>query len=382
MKRTTFTVAAAMLAASTLACETAPAEIRIGGILSLTGSGAPYGNSIKNGVDLALDEINAAGGVSIEGADSLPVTFIFRDARSDPRVGVEAAQELLATGMVAVIGADVSDVTLAMAPVFQEARVVLLSPSSSSPKLTTAGEYIFRNFPSDELEALNTADYIFNKVGLREAAVIANQNEFGIGTKNAFIERFRMLGGRVTAQTTYPLDASDLSAQASEIMQADPPAIYIAGYSADTALVVSALRAAGEDAALFGTGAVLPEEIVSLAGADSEGLVFPNASFDSTGDNPAVLSFVVAYEGKYGQPPDTYAAHGYDAMMILAQAIQESGIAPDDVRFYLNSMNPYEGVSGDTDFNDDGDVRKFHTMWQIADGRGRPVEQPAGGSDQ
>lgn len=373
----------AIAALGPLACGGSP-DVKIGAILSLSGPGASYGTSIRNGVDLAIDEINGAGGVAVDGGSTKPITLLFRDAQSDPRVGVEGARELLGEGIVAAIGSDVSDVTLALAPVFQEAHVVLLSPASSTPKLSAAGQYIFRNYPSDELEAVNTANYIYNQAGLREAAVIANQNEFGIGVKNAFIERFRGIGGRILAQTSYPPDATSFSAQADEIAAARPPGVYIAGYTPDSAGVAVALRAAGYAGPLFGTGAILTEELLA-AGPDAvaavEGMVYPHASFDADSDDPQVRAFVQAYEGKYGTHPDTYAAHGYDAMKILALAVRESGTNADEIRFYLSSMNSYLGVTGDTDFTETGDVRKFHTMLKVVGGRVYHVDEvPQGGA--
>lgn len=380
MKTWTMRAVVALAAFGTLACGGEP-DVKIGAILSLSGSGASYGTSIKNGVDLALAEINEAGGVTVEEGSTKPINLLFRDAESDPRIGVQAAQELIGAGVIATIGADVSDVTLVLAPVFNEAEVVLLSPSSSTPKLTTAGEYVFRNFPSDELEAVNVANYIYNQAGLREVAVIANQNEFGIGTKNAFIERFRGIGGRLVAQTSYPPEATSFDSQVQEILESEPPAIYIAGYTSDTAAIIQALRDAGSEAELFGTGAVLGDDLLELAGETANDFAFPHASFDVDSEDPQVQAFVEAYEREYGNPPDTYAAHGYDALKILALAVQEAGTIPDEVRFYLNSMNPYEGVTGDTDFNENGDVRKFHTMLKIVDGEIYHVDEIPGAGD-
>lgn len=375
MKPISALMVAAALVAGGAACAGSP-DVKFGAIVSLQGVGAAYGNSIKNGIELAVEEINAAGGIHFKDSDvTKQITLMLRDTESDPIVATQHARELIDAGAHAVIGSDVSDVTLAIAPIFEEAEIVLLSPSSSSPKLTRAGDFIFRNFPSDELEALNTADYIYNKRGLRQAAIIANQNEFGIGIKNAFIERFRQLGGRVVGQTTYPPDATEFGSQVAEIMLLEVPAIYIAGYTRDTAAVVKALRDAGEDAELFATGAMLTEELDADGKVAVEGLYYPLPSFDPDSEAPHVRAFVEAYRSKYGFEPDTYAGHGYDAVMMLAQAVQEAGLDHQEIRFYLNSMNPYDGVTGLTDFDDNGDVRKFHRMHVVRGGVGVPVDR-------
>ncbi len=376
MKRFSILASIVLLAAGSIACAEESPDIRIGVLVSRTGSGTPYGNSIQRGIDLAVGEINAAGGMQVFESGQKPVTLISRDVQSDRQVGVQAAREILASGLNAAIGSDVSDVTLAIAPLFQEANVVLMSPSSTAPKLSDAGDFIYRNIPSDDLEALNTADHIFNKVSLREAAVVAQQSEFGLGQKTAFIQRFRTLGGREIGQESYPADASaeDYARIASSIEALNPPAVYIAGYTVDTAAVARALRNAGSDAALFGTGAFLPAELKAEDFAGLEGFRFPLPSWDPESTDEHVRRFVAAFYELYGLEPDVYAAHAYDAINILALAIQEAGLDPQELRFYLNGMNPYPGVTGATDFDEKGDVRKFHRVYELRNGVAVAIE--------
>ncbi len=371
MRRAANLALVATVALGFVACgPAASTDVKLGAIVSLQGAGSPYGRSIQRGIEMAVEEINAAGGVNVFEVGQMPLTLLLRDSGSQPATGLQAAQELLAEGVNAAIGADVSDVTLAIAPVFQEAEVLLMSPASSSPKLSNAGDFIYRNFPSDDLEALNTADHVFNVAHVPEAAVIAQQSEFGLGQKNSFIQRFRLLGGRALGQGSYPADATpeDIAVQVERLLAEDPPAIYIAGYAADTAMVARAIRDAGSDAALFGTGAVLAADLIAAGGDAVEGLAFPQAPFDIERGADNVRKFVADYEAKYGMTPDTYAAHGYDAVQMIAQAIAQAGLDGHEIRFYLNSMNPYEGLAGVTAFDDNGDVRKFHTMYAIQDG--------------
>jgi len=371
MKRASSLAVVAAVAFGTVACGPAESpDVKLGAILSLAGAGAPYGQSIQRGVELAVEQINAAGGVNVFEVGQKPLTLLARDDRSEPARGVQLAQELIAEGVVAAIGAVVSDVTLALAPVFQQAEIILMSPASSTPKLSDAGTFIYRNFPSDDLEALNTADHVFNVAHVPEAAVIAQQSEFGLGQKNSFIQRFRLLGGRALGQESYPADASaeTIAGHVGRLLAEDPPAIYIAGYAADTAMVARAIRDAGSSAALFGTGAVLPIDLVAAGGDAVEGLAFPQAPFDIESGADNVRRFVADYQAKYGMAPDVYAAHGYDAVQMIAQAIGQAGADAQEMRFYLNSMNPYEGLAGVTAFDDKGDVRKFHTMYAIQNG--------------
>jgi branched-chain amino acid transport system substrate-binding protein len=370
---------ALLLVLATLGCGTAATEVQIGAILSMEGRAAPYGRSIWQGMQVAMDEINAAGGIDVGGSGTmLPLSIAMRDDQSDPEMAMRHAQELIELQVPVVIAADSSEIALAIAPLFQEAEIIFMSPSASTPKLSEEGDYIYRNFPSDALEAVNMATYIYNSAGIHEVAILGSQTEYGLGVKNAFISRFRMLGGTVTAQASFEAEAQDVSAQIAELADADFGGIYIAGYSSEVAIVARAVRDAGIDVPLFGTGAILAEELVELGGEAVEGLVFPSPLFDAESDIEESRRFVAAYQERFGESYDVYAAHGWDAVKIVAQAIQENGLRPEEIRFYLNAMNPFEGAAGTTSFDDKGDVRKFHRMFVIEGGIAVPVTAGSG----
>ena len=357
-------------------CSGEPEQVQFGAILSMQGSAAPYGNAIWKGVQLATELVNERGGVDVGGRGTrVPLVVHLRDCKSDPLLGIQQAQELIGLGVQAVIGSDSSDVTLGMAPIFEESEVILMSPSSSSPKITDAGEYIYRNYPSDSLEAVNLANHIYNVDGIQEVAIIASQSEFGLGTKNSFIARFRSLGGTILAEETFPPDAQDYTTQVAGVAAVDPPAVYIAAYSFRTGAVARALRDAGVDARLYGTGATRPENTVQTGGEAVEGLVFPAPAFEPDLDAPYMRMFISEFRERFGDTFDIYAAQGYDAVNILVQAIEQMGTRPEDMRFYLNTMNPFEGVAGSTVFDDNGDVRKYHHMYVIRDGVAVPFDR-------
>lgn len=355
-----------------------PDEVTLGAILSLEGAAALSGNSIWRGIQVAVDEVNAAGGVDVqEGGNPVPLRIEMRDAQSDPQIGLQHARELINMGLPAVIGSDSSDVTLAIADLFQQEQVILLSPSSSTPALSEKGSYIYRNFPSNELEAINTANYIYNVAGIHEVDIIGSQSEFGLGIQRSFIERFRALGGRVEQLETFPAEATDVSRQVGELSDTRAGGVYIAGYTLETARVAQALREAGVDLPLFGTGAIFPGELIRVAGDAVQGLVYPTVAFDPYGsEEEGVRRFVAAYRNKFGEDFDVYAAHGYDAVLILVQAIEQDGLRPNNISFYLNAMNPFLGAAGATTFDDRGNARKFHRMFKIEGARAVAIDQP------
>ncbi len=358
-----------------------PTEVQLGAIISLQGSASSYGQSISRGIQVAVDEINAAGGVDVGSAGTLvPLSVDIRDAQSDPQVGLQEAESLIATGVPAVIGSDSSDVTLAIADLFQASEVVLISPSSSTPELNDKGSFVYRNFPSDELEAVNVATYIYNTANIKEVDIISSQSEYGLGIKNAFIQRFRTLGGRIGLQPSFPADATDVTGSVQELVGTEAEAIYIAGYTVEVARSARAIRDAGIELPLFGTGAILSEELVAEGGDAVDGLVYPTPAFDPSSDAENVRAFIQGYRDKFGEGFDVYAAHGYDAVKILVQAIEQEGYRADGISFYMNAMNPFPGASGETTFDEDGNARKFHRMFVIRGGQGVPLAgtPPAG----
>lgn len=352
-------------------------EVQIGAILSLSGSAAPYGQSVWRGMQVAVEQVNAAGGVDVGSQGTrVPLSIVQRDAESNPQLGLQQAQELIDMGIPAVIGAISSDVTLAVADLFQQSEVVLLSPSTSTPALSSKGSYIYRNFPSDELEAVNTANHVYNVAGIHDLDVVSSQSEFGLGIKRAFIERFRMLGGRVINQISFPADAADVTTHIEDLLGSEAEGIYVAGYSAETARAAQAIRAAGIELPLFGTGAILTDELVSEGGEAVEGLVFPTPAFDPEGSEELVREFVSGYREMFGEGFDVYAAHGYDAVLILVQAIEQEGYTGESISFYMNAMNPFPGAAGETNFDENGNAQKFHRMFVIQGGRAVPYAAP------
>lgn len=353
-------------------------EVQVGAIVSLTGSAAPYGQSVWRGIQVAVEQVNAAGGVDVGSQGTrVPLTMVQRDPGSDPQVGVQQAQELIEMGIPAVIGAISSDVTLAVADLFQQSEVVLLSPSTSTPALNNKGSYIYRNFPSDELEAVNTANHIYNVAGIHSVDVVSSQSEYGLGIKRAFIERFRMLGGRALEQISFPAEAADVTTHIEDLVGSDAEGIYIAGYSSETARAAQAIRAAGIELPLFGTGAILPEELVSQGAEAVEGLVFPTPAFDPDASDEAVREFVSGYREMFGEGADVYAAHGYDALLIIVQAIEQENYTGEGISFYMNAMNPFPGAAGETSFDENGNAQKFHRMFVIRGGQATPYTAPA-----
>jgi branched-chain amino acid transport system substrate-binding protein len=338
---------------------------RVGAIVSRTGAAAAYGEQVARGYDLAVDEINAAGGV--RGHD---LQLLYRDDSTSPEVGLSALRDLVEREQVPVVlGAVSSSVTLRLAPYCERRRVVLISPSASTPQLTDAGEYVFRTYPSDVLEGASMAEFA-RDLGLDRVAILAVDNDYGASLAEVFAERFRASGGSVVAVLTFPEGNVDALRDAVRALSGlAPRGLYVPAYAADFAAALDLLRETNAHPVVLGTSSVTSESI-RLAGPAAENVVFPMPSFDADADDPGISAFVAAFRDRYGAEPDVYAAHAYDAVRVLVTAVERAGSwEPDDVRDALLRIDNYEGATGRMAFDRKGDVVQYPRLYVARGGR-------------
>lgn len=343
-------VAAALLAA----CGGRP-PVLVGAIISETGNTAEYGKQIKRGMDLAVEEIAASGGVM--GGRKLEV--FFADDASDPKKALEIAKDLVEKKQArALIGGVSSGVALGLTGYVNGKGIVLLSPSASSPELTYAGgEFFFRVYPSDLVEGQAMAD-MARKLGFQKAAIVATKGAFGQGIADVFQGHFESPNDKVVLREDYEGQLTPEMADAimARIKAADPEVVYLAAYDFDAVTLLEAMGRAGVNAARFATSAI-KSEIVDMAGAAADRLAFPHPSFDLDSGDETISRFVAAYKKKYGQDPNGFAAYGYDAVKVVAAALTRTKIAsPGEVADQLRELS-YTGITGAIDFDSHGDVQ-------------------------
>lgn len=340
-------------------------ETKIGAVISETGAVSPYGRQVKRGIDLALEEINAAGGFK-----GKPIRLVYRDDATNAATGEQVVNELIDDeGVKVIIGAVSSPVTMAIAPICEKEGVLLLSPSSSAPAISDLGEYIFRNYPSDILEGTAMANFAKGQE-IRRVVIFALDNAFGNGLAEVFTRQFESKTRKILK--TFRIDMggkSDLQAMVAEAGELNPEGVYIVAYDKTTIGLLKLLRQAGIKALMMGTASVT-EQVPRLAGDAANHLVYAQPSFDPESAAKEVSEFVTAYRAMYRETPDIYAAHGYDAMKLIARAMDDTGFAyPDEVRRGLLTLKNYTGAAGRTDFDERGDVVRYPTVFVIQDGR-------------
>jgi len=362
-------------------------EVKIGAVIPLTGEASDYGKSVNEGLQLALEEINAAGGVR-----GNELILLVRDSQTTPSVGETEITSLLGEEKVlAVVGGVSSSVTRAMAPIAEQSQRVLLSPASSSPLISDLGNYIYRNFPSDVLEGARMAAFAYDTMGIkRNMVVMAMQNDYGRGLKKVFVDNYEDMGGKILKMYVYPESQTDFSEMVTEIKAFEAPAVnavYIAGYYNDLAEILLELERQEVDVIKLSVGAFNSAALMEKAGTAAEGVHFPMLEFDPDAEEEPIHSFSEAYRTKFGKKPDIYAAHAYDALKILAHAIEKEGPYAEKVQMTLLNLRDYPGVSGLTSFDEKGDVRKFIKMFVVHEGQTIPFEDYAalmeeGGDEQ
>lgn len=338
-----------LLSVAFLGCE-APTEHTLGAVLSLSGSGSVYGKDIKKGMDFELERINAAGGVA-----GLPLRIVMEDSGSDPDKGATATAGLLEQRVSAIIGGDISSVTLAAAPLAEAAKVVLLSPASSNPAISEAGIYIFRIYPSDVVEGTMMAGFALNVMGLNRIMVLAMQNEYGQGLKAVFIKRYRSVPNRQILQViNFQQGQTNWDVELKSIREKGPDGIYLVGYADEMLGFLKVLRDANIQTPVLASRA-FTEDLAE--DPSSEGVIFPRDDFKPE-RNERASAFAEGYRAKYNEEPNIWAANGADCVKLLAEAIENVGPRPDKIRSWLSQVREWEGASGLVSFDSNGDVDK------------------------
>ncbi|MDH3627198.1 MAG: penicillin-binding protein activator [Acidobacteriota bacterium] len=345
-------------------------EVKIGAVVSETGAVASYGESVRNGMDLALEEVNAAGG--FEGG-AFTITYI--DDGTDAAQGKAAARDLLDQGVNVLVGALSSRVTEAIIPLATKAEVPVLSPSASAASLTGASPYFFRNFPSDILEGTAMAKFASDH-GVESVAIFVVDDTYGQGLVKIFRENFENSFRSVVEQFDYnegnEASFADIAAQVKAL---DPDGIYIVSYLEESSQLLAALDEAGCDSVVLASGSVTPE-LLQRAGAAADRLVYPQPSFDPESNEREVAEFVRAYRAAYNTEPDIYAAHGYDAVKLIHRAVEiAESTYPKSIQEGLGSIQDYRGAAGMTTFDNSGDVVRYPSIMIVKDGKPIPFDQ-------
>jgi len=346
-------------------------EIRIGAIFPLTGGAATFGQSSKEGMQMAVDDFNERGGIDIKG-EKLLIKAIYDDTAGQPEQAANVARKQIdLNGAVAIVGAVMSKNSLAIAPICQSKRIPMVSPASTNPEVTQKGDYIFRVCFIDSFQGTTMADYVYKNLKLTKAAVIYdNGNDYNKGLAKFFEEQFKALGGKIIASEAFTDEdkTTDFRALLTKIKSRKPEFLYSPNYYTASAPIMMQAKELGLQVPTGGGDGWDSPKLVEIGGEDVEGGMFTN-HFSKEDPRPEVQNFIEKYKEKYEAEPDALASLAYDAAFVLLSAIEKAGsLEGSDIRDALKTMQ-INGVTGNISFDENRNPVKSVVILQIKDGQ-------------
>jgi len=333
--------------------------IYIGAVLPLSGGVAFYGNESRDGALLAIEQINEAGGLL-----GKKLALIPEDDEGTAEKSANAFTKLTTRDRVSfIIGSSTSGATMAMTVMAQQGRVILVTPSGTNVDVTRAGDYIFRACFIDPFQGVVGADFAFDTLRSRRAAILYDGGaDYNAGLAEAFRNQFRAIGGQIVANEAYQSGDVDFNAQVTRIRAANPDVVYLPNYYNDVALQAKQLRAQGVNCALVGGDGW--DSLIDNAG-DEVLNGFWSSGFAADTTDPRGVAFVRAYEARFRKPASQFAALGYDAMMLIADGIKAANsLDTAEVKTAMARINgPY--VTGNIRFDANRDPIKGAAILEI-----------------
>ncbi len=343
--------------------------IKVGEFASLTGSEASFGQSSHKGTLLAIDDINAAGGVL-----GKKFELLTEDDQSKDGESATAVKKLISRDkVVAILGEVASGRSLEAAPICQEYKIPQISPSSTNPKVTAMGDYIFRVCFEDKFQGgVVLAKFALQSLKARRVAILTDVSAaYSAGLTTYFKEQFIAGGGQVVAEQKFTKDDKDFKAQLTAIKTQNPDAIFMPIYYGPATLIALQARELGITCPLFGgDGWEAPELVQGPGAAEALEGCFYSTHFAPDQQTPEAQEFVKKYEAKFGAKPDAMGALGYDSALVLADAIKRAGTTEGaKVRDALAATKDFQGVTGKMTIDPERNARKPAVILQIKGGK-------------
>ena len=340
-------------------------KVRIGVFMSTTGTTANFGISSVNGIKLAADEVNAAGGIN-----GKQVELLVEDDRSDASEAATIVTKFVTQDQVhAVIGEVASSRSIAAAPIAQNAKIPMLTPSSTNPEVTKKGDFIFRSCFIDPVQGAAIAQFAAKSLGAKTAAIMVDRkNDYSTGLEKVIDQTFTRMGGKIVATQSYQEGDQDFNAQLTSLKGFNPEVIFVPGYYNDVGLIAKQARDKGITVPLIGGDGWDSVQLYKIGGSALNGSYFTN-HYSPYDTDPKVQKFVNDYKSRYGAVPDALAATAYDAANIMFDAIKRSkSLSGPDIRDALAATKDFPGVTGTVTFNQQRDAVKPIVMIEIKDG--------------
>lgn len=337
---------------------------RIGVVLPLTGRAATYGERSLNGISLAADQLNSTTPFT-----DYPIKLIVEDSQSKATHAVSSFRKLVDIDKVpVVVGLLTSDEALSCAPVAEQTKTVLFSPGAASTKLKDAGDYIFRNRESTDLQAKAIAKACIERSGRNGIAVLHANAANAVSYRDSFIKAVEDIGGNVLGVVAFNEGKTDYRAEIEQLRALNPKAVYLAGYDTELGIILKQCKEVGFAVDFYASAGAVSKKLLEIAKEGAEGLVCATAPFEANSQDPHIKAFVSSFEERYGKSPDWLAANSYDAIQILASILKKGAKTAEQIKEGLYATKNYPGVAGITTFDEYGEVIKPITIVIVKNG--------------
>ena len=356
---------AALVAAGALSGQAAATDdaIQIGFNAPLTGFAAGDGKSAQLGAELAVEQINAAGGVL-----GRQLELIIYDDQAKADQAVPVANKILGDGVKVAISGSYSGPTRAAAGVFQNAKIPYISAYAIHPDITRTGNYIFRTSFMGEVQGRAGAKFIGDMLGKKRVTMITINNDFGQALATGFKEKAAAFGVEIVSEYSYSIKDRQFGSIVASVKRDKPDAIYASGYFFTAGPLVSQLRAGGVTAAIVGQEGYDSQHFIKIAKSAAEGVMI-TTSLDRDSDDAEMRGFISAFEAKAGFPADMVAATTHTAVRVMAAAIERAGAEdPEKIRKALAETRDFATATGVISFNGLGEIRKPVQIQVVKDG--------------
>lgn len=351
--------------------------IQVGGIGELTGDIPAVGASFKNAAEMAVNEINDAGGLDVCGK-KYTIEFTLEDNAGKADQSASAAQKLITqNNVVAIIGPNASRYAIPASEIAESSQVVLISPWSTNPKTTLDAKtnepkkFVFRAAFIDPFQGRVVAKFALDNLSAKNAAVLYDvASDYNKGIAEFFKQTFEEYGGKVVAFETYTTGDKDFTAQLTKIKETNPDVIFLPNYYSEVPLQIQQAKRLGITAPFLGSDSWGSSELITLCGTDCEGYYF-STHYAADNATPVAQNFINAYKEKHGTTPDDVAALTYDSFGLLWTAIKNA-CSTDRlaIRDGMAKISDFEGVTGTMKFQEgSGDPIKSAVILQIKDGK-------------
>jgi branched-chain amino acid transport system substrate-binding protein len=341
------------------------ADIPVGFYGALSGGEAAFGTATLQGVKLAAEEINSSGGIL-----GKKIRLVTEDDQGKAEEAASVVTKLITRdNVIAVIGENSSNQSLAAGPIAQAAKVPMISPSSTNPNVTKKGDYIFRVCFTDPYQGKALATFVHDNLHLNSAAILKDQkNDYSVGLAEFFTKEFVTKGGKIVAEQSYSGGDNDFRPQLTGIKAANPQVLFIPGFYTDVGQIAIQARDLGITAPMVGGDGWDSPTVITIGGKSVDGSYFSDHYFQGE-TRPAVQRFVSTIKQQTGKAPDANSALGYDALYILANAMKQAGTTNRKaIRDQIALTKEYQGVTGVITMGPDRDPIKPVAMIKIENG--------------